>query len=234
MKGDVFLTEIELFKKYLSLIHEIIVEEPAYENFLRRLFKTLRLPEDFLLITRSDGKILNVLDTKTLNDASLIKKNGFYELYYGKNKFTCCPLYKNEREYFICADNTQIEFLREISSRLKEILNIFNDLKFIKKRIYEDHLTKVRNRRALERDLQKDQKCCVIFIDIDRFKEINDRYGHAIGDKILIELGKLLKNNIREGDEVYRYGGDEFVLILKDTPETIARKIAGRLAERNR
>jgi diguanylate cyclase (GGDEF)-like protein/PAS domain S-box-containing protein len=57
----------------------------------------------------------------------------------------------------------------------------------------------------------------LIIIDIDHFKKVNDQYGHNIGDKVLIEIAKILKDNIREDDVVARWGGEEFVILLSHT-----------------
>ena len=92
-----------------------------------------------------------------------------------------------------------------------------------------DDLTKLFNRRylteTLKRELRrmsrKNTHLGLIMLDIDRFKQINDTLGHAAGDIVLQELGKLLSEQIRESDIACRYGGDEFILILPDTsPET--------------
>ncbi len=68
-----------------------------------------------------------------------------------------------------------------------------------------------------------------IMMDIDHFKLVNDRYGHAMGDYVLLKLGKLLCSEIREVDVVGRYGGEEFTIILPETNQNIAYEIAERL-----
>jgi len=78
------------------------------------------------------------------------------------------------------------------------------------------------------------QKCAVLFIDLDRFKVINDSLGHAAGDKLLIEVANRLRDCVRESDVVARLGGDEFVVILNDNADRdqitmIARKILSTL-----
>ncbi len=69
-------------------------------------------------------------------------------------------------------------------------------------------------------------------IDVDRFKEINDRDGHAAGDAALVELARMLSAELREVDSIARTGGDEFAVLLPDTGMAGARSTAERLAAR--
>lgn len=88
-----------------------------------------------------------------------------------------------------------------------------------------DGLTGAWNRRALDDAMQlliskhhrKAISASIIIMDIDRFKKINDTYGHGIGDQILISISDLLHSVVRVSDQIYRYGGEEFVLIAEDT-----------------
>lgn len=59
-------------------------------------------------------------------------------------------------------------------------------------------------------------KMSVLFIDLDNFKSINDQWGHDVGDQVLIEAARIIKNAIRPSDLVGRVGGDEFIALLKD------------------
>jgi len=86
----------------------------------------------------------------------------------------------------------------------------------------EDHLMCIGNRRAMEADLQhtheqairNQQNYAVILFDVDFFKKYNDHYGHTAGDDALREIGKQLKSVIRGSDRLYRYGGEEILLVL--------------------
>jgi two-component system chemotaxis response regulator CheY len=96
-----------------------------------------------------------------------------------------------------------------------------------------DELTGVANRRALFREaeamLAQGRTLSVVLFDLDRFKVVNDTYGHLMGDRILADVAAMFKAHTRVGDIIGRYGGDEFVLLLPDTPRADAMQIATRM-----
>jgi diguanylate cyclase (GGDEF)-like protein len=79
-----------------------------------------------------------------------------------------------------------------------------------------DGLTGLFNQAALARRVEQPEapECVVVVCDMDNFKEVNDRYGHLVGDEILRNVGNLLQRSIRHDDEAYRWGGDEFVILF--------------------
>ena len=112
----------------------------------------------------------------------------------------------------------------------------------IRKLAYYDPLTDLPNRQlfadrlsqAVQRANRNRQYLAILFMDLDGFKEVNDRHGHATGDKLLTEVGKRLKECIRSDDTVARMGGDEFTVILnalqnRETAETAAAQVAGKI-----
>lgn len=100
-----------------------------------------------------------------------------------------------------------------------------------------DALTGSLNRRALDHDLhvlatQKDGcEHSLVMIDLDAFKPLNDRHGHDAGDRVLVDLSRIVNARRRERDRFYRYGGDEFVLLLPDTPLPGAQSVTSKLRE---
>jgi len=100
-----------------------------------------------------------------------------------------------------------------------------------------DPLTGLYNRRFGEESLQKEimraqrnnYNLAVIIMDLDNFKEINDRFGHAAGDLVLKEFSRNLKRTIRECDVPIRMGGDEFLVVLPECPKTNVQLILSRL-----
>ena len=101
-----------------------------------------------------------------------------------------------------------------------------------------DTLTGLPNRMLLEDRLR--QACArlrrgtrsvtVVFVDLDAFKDVNDRYGHAAGDEVLIEVGRRLQEVVRDVDTVCRYAGDEFVVLCEDLDEVDVEGLEGRIA----
>jgi len=99
-----------------------------------------------------------------------------------------------------------------------------------------DGLTKVFNRRALDRYLQSltskgeiKHTLHLLMLDVDDFKNVNDTYGHIAGDKVLIYLANVLRRVLRDGDKVFRYGGEEFVIILNRLKQDKCQDIVQRL-----
>ncbi|WP_187254652.1 putative bifunctional diguanylate cyclase/phosphodiesterase [Alkalicoccus halolimnae] len=107
----------------------------------------------------------------------------------------------------------------------------------LEKMAYYDSLTGLPNRRffkessqkAISRCVQYNQNLAVMFIDLDRFKFINDTMGHDIGDKLLKKVSKRISRCIRDTDIVARHGGDEFIILLDDIEKPEVSKIAARI-----
>ena len=102
---------------------------------------------------------------------------------------------------------------------------------------YHDTLTGLYNRKAFLEKLDEtlrnakryENKRTILFLDLDKFKKVNDLYGHETGDKLLIEVASRLKRILRETDYISRLGGDEFTIILGSNSELPAQKVAGRV-----
>lgn len=97
-----------------------------------------------------------------------------------------------------------------------------------------DQLTEIYSRRILNskkvKDLFEHGDLSLVMVDINQFKKINDSYGHAIGDKVLKSVASTIKNSLRTEDIVIRYGGDEFLLMLKGVDKEKVEEIMNRIA----
>lgn len=110
-------------------------------------------------------------------------------------------------------------------------------LEELKKLSITDGLTQLYNSRyfytqlkgEIERFKRYGHQLSLLLLDIDNFKEYNDTHGHLEGDKILVRIGRIIKSCLRRMDTAYRYGGEEFTIILPGTPGEEARTVAERL-----
>ncbi len=108
---------------------------------------------------------------------------------------------------------------------------------FLRQETLRDGLTDAFNRRyldqylaeELERSRRYKRPFSILFFDLDRLKQVNDRYGHLCGSRVLIELVALIKSLLRRSDKVFRFGGDEFVLTMPETDQDGAMQAAHRL-----
>jgi two-component system, cell cycle response regulator len=102
---------------------------------------------------------------------------------------------------------------------------------------HTDLLTGLPNRRAgldilnhaWSTAARSGQMVAVMMVDVDHFKSINDTHGHAVGDKVLVELGKVIRSAVRSDDQVCRLGGEEFLVVCQDTDVSATLQVAERL-----
>lgn len=123
-------------------------------------------------------------------------------------------------------------------NRTKNEKNIIEiDLKNTKELSLRDSLTNLHNRHHLEsyantcfdRAKREQEEVSVIMLDIDHFKSVNDTYGHGVGDMVLKNIAAILTSSTRQGDEVIRYGGEEFIIILPSTKFEDAQALAEKI-----
>ena len=119
----------------------------------------------------------------------------------------------------------------------QRIEQLKSQLELVNRLVREDQLTGALNRRglddALEREAARAKRAgsclCVALMDIDNFKNINDSFGHQVGDIVLVHLVAIIKETIRSNDLIGRYGGEEFLLLLPDSRLDEALAVMGRL-----
>lgn len=138
----------------------------------------------------------------------------------------------------LCAFDTQPRrFTAEQIDTLNQFATVVSELFELRKEVDYDFLTKVFNRRGFETVLRREMArlnrdgapCTLAMLDLDHFKHVNDTYGHPVGDTVLKALTKMVKVNMRESDYLARLGGEEFALLLPNTPIIGALKVADRI-----
>ncbi len=130
-----------------------------------------------------------------------------------------------------------IQMKAQLDSTRARLQEREEQVKHLKLKSRHDPLTGVLNRSAMEEDLPLEfarskrygRPFSIIMTDIDFFKKVNDRYGHVIGDDVLRSFSRLIKRGIREVDSLYRYGGEEFLILLPETTLESASIVAERL-----
>ncbi|MEX1100042.1 MAG: GGDEF domain-containing protein, partial [Bacteriovoracaceae bacterium] len=198
-----------------------LVEGAALEN--RAVFNKIKqtsLPKIFI------GKTLDV-------DAGRDRIYCAFPVYKKENKesWCVCVIERKRKEYvlndlfFRHLENTVI--YRKNLEKMSGYLDLAN----------KDDVTGLFNQRKLVSDLAKTieyhgeigKTFSVMFLDVDHFKLVNDNFGHVVGSQMLVEIAQELRNVLRSTDKIYRYGGDEFVVIMPEIKMEITHKIAMRV-----
>ncbi len=210
------------------------------------------LSEDGIFILEPNGKIIEAnqkglemisyskYEVSKLNFKNLINAPFFKETITEISKET----YLEDKNKEVMPIDLHIKSI-EINRKMKFIAYA-RDL--TKRRLYEDalkqkaitdDLTNVYNRRFIVTQLKSEIEIVkemgistsLVLLDIDKFKTLNDTYGHIFGDTVLKELCKIFKDNLRSSDFIGRYGGEEFIILLPNTQKKLALKIIERIKD---
>lgn len=144
------------------------------------------------------------------------------------------------RDVAPCTEDFTTQIIGQIADHAAVVIAQANNLQRLTQLSCTDALTGLPNRRAFEEELtlrlaqhrRHDRQACMLYMDIDRFKQINDAGGHKAGDDVLRHFSKLLVDTARATDLVVRFGGDEFGLFLEETNEVGALQVVNRLLQR--
>jgi diguanylate cyclase (GGDEF) domain len=135
--------------------------------------------------------------------------------------------------------NVSTELREKLTAAQTEIAHMHEEFTRVRQESLTDPLTGLKNRRAFddafktlsEQALELNTPMSLLVIDIDHFKRVNDTHGHIVGDAVLKCIGNQIKNVVRGNDVSARFGGEEFVLLLPDTPLVGAERVAENIRE---
>jgi diguanylate cyclase (GGDEF)-like protein/PAS domain S-box-containing protein len=229
--------KFQLFMDNSPMTAFIKNETGQYEYVNRRVLEHFKLTKD-QIIGKTDRDLwsADLADKLMSNDKEVFKTGSPTELiepgpadehgdtsWWQSHKFLL-----DQESKLLGGIAIDITSLKLIQSKLESLAN-------------KDALTGLLNRRALMHELGRAihqskfnrSTLAVIYLDVDKFKEVNDTFGHAVGDKLLIELSRRLKQQLRDSDLVARIGGDEFVLVIENLKNAEdASRIAHKIFER--
>jgi diguanylate cyclase (GGDEF)-like protein len=220
--------------QYLGLFFEIEKEIHFASNF-----KTLASLQQKLKLTEHQLKRIK----RFLSDETGL----IFGLRFFKGRFYFLIKRGNGQLTYLVAKNVSEYPIKEIlsdylSNVLRTSLSILTESKRreeIRMLSLTDEVTGLFNQRKLVEDLElyigryQHEKVgfSLLFVDIDYFKNVNDQFGHVVGSQLLIDMSNVLKAQLRSSDLVYRYGGDEFIVLLPRTSVEETKKIALRISE---
>ncbi len=173
------------------------------------------------------------LDKSSTNNSTLAKKINFAE----KNTNSSNPLIYIKNEILPdlkTIQNENIELQSHVNQIASEVDTLKKELNKAHTLARTDHLTNLPNKRGFDEFLEqalenKEQDLTLITFDVDFFKHINDEFGHLIGDSVLKYLASIFTNEIKGRDLIARTGGEEFILILKNTDLNDAEILANKI-----
>ncbi|AAC06589.1 GGDEF domain-containing protein [Aquifex aeolicus] len=225
----------EISKEFLEL--EISKDINILSNILIRELERVSEKKEDIKFLRRELKFLKKIRNR-LNDLTNLEKRDAYISLSGKRirykkvlrdtlnllKDLKAKLIENvEKEDFINALLYYSEYMKNVY-RAISLLSL-KQIRSFSKALKVDPLTGLLNRRVLpyilrdvlELSLYTETPFSIAMVDIDNFKKINDTYGHLFGDKVLKEVAKIIKKNLRRSDYVFRYGGEEFLILMPST-----------------
>jgi diguanylate cyclase (GGDEF)-like protein len=199
-----------------------VFHEPEGKIYLDFVFESLKREKDAIFISDFNSKFVKgKAGYSSLMAVPMIERDEI--------KGFCIMIHKN-------AYNFTFEMFKLFRSLIHHsTLAITNSMlrEELEKLVITDHLTQLFAKNYLnsqmEESMNKDEEGTFILLDIDNFKEVNDTHGHQVGDKILVQVARIIEQNIRASDIGARWGGEELAIYLPGVPLNIGEEVAKRL-----
>ena len=229
---DYYVANLNADKKLLSLI-----KKKTVSHFLNA---------DKNHVCKDIKKLVSVFDLKDINDNNM----SYFLLFHDLSKIDMSAVIQTKERFILFIGSIFIfilliyyyiysmkykKFIQDVNSRLG--LEVDHKTKELQHIANHDNLTGLPNRllfldrleQSIKHSKRNHTSVSVLFLDLDRFKEVNDTFGHDVGDQLLQKISKKLSHLIREEDTVSRLGGDEFTIILNDLNENNIIKVTQKI-----
>ncbi len=220
----------------------VIIEYEEIKNMcisdVSKLFR--KNNKDILLINKNKQPFFVLTATDIIDALISHDENLSIETYIEKNPKSVITVSENETVFdaYKLMRSYKIHHLVVVDEEktFKTVINFYDFASYLTEIALKDEMTGLYNKRFFEFIFDRYEKAeietGIIFIDLDGFKQINDKYGHMFGDRVIKETASIIKNQIRDIDYAFRFGGDEFVVMvfgdndsLKKAAERISNKI---------
>ncbi len=237
---------IELLKEKYKINNFIIYEIDKKSKKREVIYKGIKqevcsIANENIELCRAYRTHSEVISDKYLQICPAVKQKAFY---------ICLPLEIDESHFvivsFVSSSKEEYKRVKEIKDSFMNYLYTIKDslktkilLRELEDMSLKDRLTGAYNRRFLDafvkenipKALRANTPYSILMLDIDFFKEVNDNYGHDVGDRVIQELVKSIFENIRESDNVIRFGGEEFLVLLYNCKKEDALEVAKKIKD---
>lgn len=215
------------------------ISKEFYDRAIALGAMTLQMDEDVIINNGNFKEYFTMLDQVEGREKAPIKSAIFTKLKIDEIPIGVIGIGNYKKNAYSKNDLRSLQILASYLAVALRNADLFNEVEYL---AMYDALTGIYNRgtvlRLGEEQLIKNKELgkntAIIMLDIDYFKKINDLYGHICGDYVLSEVGKILKQSVRNKDFLGRYGGEEFIIILSDISMETGKQIAERINEKVR
>ena len=235
----------------LEHITKSSIKVKNYEQLQDYIFKYFSYFEEVSIksfLIKENEHFNYLYGTKDSELESLINLNDLHERYIGSylenENLIAIPVNKDDTKVtWVCietklhAQDVLVDLLFIHLNRIELYRNLKTSVGSLIELSMTDEVTGLFNQRRLTQDLEAEIMLCneqdlhfsLLFVDIDHFKKVNDSHGHVVGSSMLKQLGEVLTRQVRSTDTVYRYGGDEFIVLMRKTKVETVYSVATRM-----